>query len=87
MVDLMRFPGADIVELYSHRREMGDEAQPATTPADPAQQEGCGDTARAVGRAAGVQSAAQPDGKDGSESEGIHGEPAEFSHGIGVPHP
>ena len=32
----------------------GDEAQPATTPADPAQQEGCGDTARAVGRAAGV---------------------------------
>ncbi|MNI82000.1 hypothetical protein D3C73_1386660 [compost metagenome] len=64
----------------------GDETQPATAQADPAQQEGGGHTARVVGRAAGVQPATQSDGEDGSKSEGIHGEPTEFSHGVGVPH-
>ena len=36
---------------------------------------------------AGVQPAAQPDGEDDGELEGIHGESAEFSHGIGLSHP
>ena len=88
MVDPMRFPSADIVELYSHRWEielgyweMKHSLQEhrltlRSKKAAGIRQELCG-----------VQPAAQPDGKDGGESEGIHGEPAEFSHGIGVPHP
>jgi len=39
------------------------------------------------GRTADVQPVAQPDGKDGGEPEGIHGESAEFSHGIGLSYP
>ena len=30
---------------------------------------------------------AQPDGEDGGEPEGIHGQPAEFSHGVGLSYP
>ncbi|BBR40069.1 hypothetical protein WP3W19E03_25940 [Aeromonas veronii] len=91
MVDPMRFPGADIVELYSHRweielgyREMKHSLQPHRL------------TLRSK-TAAGIRqelwggllayNLLRSDGEDGGEFEGIHGEPVEFSHGVGLSHP
>ncbi len=92
MVDPIRFPGADIVELYSHRweielgyREMKHSLQQHRLTLR--SKKATGIRQELWGWAAGLEPAAQPDGEDGCEFEGIHDKSAEFSHSVGLSHP